>query len=214
MHIEFLVEDSSGKMLLELLIPQIIGPFSDPHTWQIHPYKGIGKTPQNLKPATDAQKRILLDQLPKLLRGYKKTPGIDAVVVVVDSDRKNCQDFLAELKAVAVESEAPDTMFRIAIEEIEAWYLGDPTAIQEAYPRAKKAPLSRYDQDSVCGTWELLADVVYPGGLKAVQKVGWPLPGNLKHEWATNIGAHMEIERNGSPSFKKFISGLRRLTNT
>ena len=27
MHIEFLVEDSSGKMLLELLIPQIIGPF-------------------------------------------------------------------------------------------------------------------------------------------------------------------------------------------
>ncbi len=213
MHIEFLVEDSSGKTLLELLIPQVIGPFSDPHTWQIHAYKGIGKTPQNLKPTTDARKRILLDQLPRLLRGYKSTPGIDAVVVVVDSDRKNCQDFLAELKAVAVDSEAPDTMFRIAIEEIEAWYLGDPTTIQAAYPRAKRAPLARYDQDSVCGTWELLAEAVYPGGLKAVQKVGWPLAGNLKHEWATKIGAHMETERNGSPSFQKFISGLRKLTS-
>ncbi|MCW3096867.1 MAG: enolase [Chthonomonadaceae bacterium] len=213
MHIEFLVEDSSGKMLLELLIPQIIGPFYSPHTWQIHPYKGIGKTPPNLKSATDAQKRILLDQLPRLLRGYKRTPGIDAVVVVVDSDRKNCQDFLNELRSVAVESGAPDTMFRIAIEEIEAWYLGDPAAIQTAYPRAKQAPLSKYEQDSVCGTWELLADIVYPGGIKAVNKIGWPLPGTLKHEWAGNIGVHMDIERNVSPSFNKFVSGLRRLAD-
>ena len=214
MHIEFLVEDSSGTMLLHQIIPQIIGPLSEPHTWQIHAYKGIGKTPHNLKPATDAQKRILLDQLPRLLKGYKKTPGIDAVVVVVDSDRKSCQEFLNELRSVATESGSPDTLFRIAIEEIEAWYLGDPNAILAAYPRAKPAVLAKYEQDSVCGTWEVLADVVYPGGVKAVHKLGWPLPGNLKHEWAANIGAHMDIERNASPSFKKFVSGLRRLTNT
>ena len=213
MHIEFLVEDSSGKMLLELLIPQIIGPFYKPHTWQIHAYKGIGKTPHNLKPATEARKRVLLDQLPRLLKGYAKTPNIDAVVVVVDSDRKSCTDFLGELNSVASESGSPKTMFRIAIEEIESWYLGDPAAIQAAYPRAKQAPLARYEQDSVCGTWELLADIAYPGGVKAVYKIGWPLPGNLKHEWAANIGAHMDIERNGSPSFKKFVSGLRRLAN-
>lgn len=213
MHIEFLVEDSSGTMLLDRLIPQIIGSFSNPHTWQIHAYKGIGKTPHNLKPATDARKRILLDQLPRLLKGYAKTPGIDAVVVVVDSDRKSCTDFLSELKSVASESGVPDTMFRIAIEEIEAWYLGDPAAIQTAYPRAKQAPLAKYEQDSVCGTWELLADIVYPGGVKAVHKFGWPLPGNLKHEWATNIGGHMDMDRNVSPSFQKFVSGLRRLTH-
>lgn len=213
MHIEFLVEDSSGTMLLELLIPQIIGPFSNPHTWQIHAYKGIGNIPHNLKPATDAQKRILLDQLPKLLRGYKKTPGIDAVVVIVDSDRKICQDFLSELKVVAIESGAPDTMFRIAIEEIEAWYLGDSAAIKTAYPKAKQTLLLKYEQDSVCGTWELLADIVCPGGIKAVHKIGWPLPGNLKHQWATNIGAHMDIERNVSPSFQKFVSGLQKLAN-
>ena len=213
MHIEFLVEDSSGTMLLELLIPQIIGPLHNPHTWRVHPYKGLGNTPQNLKPKTDARKRILLDQLPKLLKGYAKTSGIDAVVVVVDSDRKNCQDFLSELKSVAVDSGAPDTMFRIAIEEIEAWYLGDPTAILTAYPRAKRALLSKYEQDSVCGTWERLAEIVHPGGVKAANKVGGPSPGNLKHEWAANIGGHMDMDRNASPSFQKFVSGLRRLTH-
>ncbi len=213
MHIEFLVEDSSGTALLELLIPRIVGAFGHPHTWAIHAYKGIGRTPKHLKPTMDARKRILLDRLPAILRGYAKTPGIDAVVVVVDSDRKNCRDFLHELNAVANASELPETMFRIAIEEIEAWYLGDPTAIRTAYPKLKQSALSKYEQDSVCGTWEFLADVVYPGGVSAVHKIGWPLPGNLKHDWATSIGEHMDIERNASPSFNRFVSGLRRLAH-
>jgi hypothetical protein len=212
MHIEFLVEDSSGAKLMDILAPKIIGPFAAPHTWNIHSYKGIGKIPTTLHSATDARKRILLERLPLILRGYAKTPGIDAVVVVVDSDRKNCQDFLNELRDLATESNRPDTLFRIAIEEVEAWYLGDQAAIQTAYNRAKLTLLTKYEQDTVCGTWELLADVVYPGGVKAVHKVGWPLPGNLKHEWAERIGTHMEISRNSSPSFNKLVSGLRRLT--
>ena len=211
MHIEFLVEDSSGKTLLNLLVPKIIGPFAAPHTWNIHAYKGIGRTPKGLKSATEARKRMLLARLPAILRGYAKTPGIDAVVVVIDSDRKSCQDFLHELRTVASASGYLNTMIRIAIEEIEAWYLGDQPAIQMAYARAKLGILARYDQDSVCGTWELLADIVHPGGIQAVNKVGWPLPGTLKHEWAERIGAHMNIEQNNSPSFRKFVSGLRKL---
>lgn len=211
MHIEFLVEDSSGAALLELLVPKIIGSPADPHTWNTHAYKGIGRTPKNLRPATEAHKRILLDRLPLILRGYAKSPGIDAVVV--DSDRKNCQEFLSELRSVAEASGLPETMFRIAIEEIEAWYLGDRPAIQAAYNRAKLATLSNYSQDSVCGTWERLADVVYPGGVKAVNRVGWPLPGTLKHEWAERIGAHMNVDQNDSPSFRKFVRGLRILVN-
>lgn len=68
-----------------------------------------------------------------------------------------------------------------------------------------------YDQDSVCGTWELLADALYPGGSKAVQKAGWPLPGQLKHEWAGRIAPCMDVQANDSPSFRKFRDGLRRL---
>ncbi|MCL1500543.1 hypothetical protein M3O40_14855, partial [Xanthomonas nasturtii] len=51
----------------------------------------------------------------------------------------------------------------------------------------EKEILSGYQQDSICGTWELLADAVYPGGSAAIIKAGWPLPGEVKHEWADHI---------------------------
>ncbi len=75
MHIEILVEDSSGEKLLQVLLPQLIGTQGDPHTWRLHSYKGIGRIPSDLVTKADPAKRILLDQLPKLLRGYGKTPG-------------------------------------------------------------------------------------------------------------------------------------------
>jgi hypothetical protein len=150
--------------------------------------------------------------LPKLLRGYGRTPGIDAVVVVLDSDSRDCALFLRELKALAANCDpAPTTLFRLAIEEIEAWYLGDRAALTQAYPRAKAKVRDGYVQDSVCGTWELLADAVHAGGVAAVKKAGWPLPGQLKHEWALQMGPLMDIDRNDSPGFHKFRDGLRRL---
>lgn len=212
MHIEILVEDSSGKVLLESLVPKIIGAWGSPHTWNIHHYKGIGRIPKGLSPRGDPAKRILLDQLPRILQGYGNQPGIDAVLVVVDSDRRNCVDLLGELKALAANCRpSPNTMFRLAIEEVEAWYLGDRQALLTAYPKAKSKVLDGYVQDSVCGTWEVLANAVCSGGAVAIKSAGWPLPGQIKHEWAVNIGPILDIERNASPSFRKFRDGLLRL---
>jgi hypothetical protein len=212
MHIEILVEDSSGERLLDCLLPRILGEQGQPHTWRLHAYKGISRIPPGLKASTDPAKRMLLDQLPRLLRGYGKTPGIDAVVVVLDSDRRDCVAFLTELKTLVNElDQAPQTLFRLAIEETEAWYLGDRAALTTAYPRAKQRALESYVQDSVCGTWEVLADAIHIGGAVAIKKAGWPLPGQLKHEWAEKIGPLMDIERNASPSFCKLRDGLRRL---
>lgn len=212
MHIEVLVEDSSGEKLLQCLLPQLVGPYGEPHTWRLHSYKGIGRIPKNLGNKADPTKRILLDQLPRLLRGYGRTPGIDAVVVVLDTDRRDCKTFLQELKAVAQRcAPVPATLFRLAIEEMEAWYLGDQRALREAYPGARADVLKGYVQDSACNTWELLADAVYPGGSAALKKAGWPLPGQVKHEWAEKIGPRMVMDRNVSPSFGKFRDGLRGL---
>jgi hypothetical protein len=212
MHIEILVEDASGEKLLQVLLPKLLGPRDVPHTWRLHAYNGIGRIPKDLAKKADPAKRMLLDRLPKLLHGYGKTPGIDAVVVVVDTDKRDCAAFLAELKAVAVACNSiPTTLFRLAIEEIEAWYLGDKDALLAAYPRAKQDVLGRYVQDSACNTWELLADAVHPGGSAAIKKAGWPLPGQVKHEWADKIGPLMDLERNLSPSFGKLRDGLRRL---
>ena len=212
MHIEILVEDSSGSKLVEAVLPNVVGPQGEPHTWRVHSYKGIGRLPAGLSATSDPEKRALLNRLPQLLRGYGKTPSVDAVVVVLDNDRRDCNDFLHELRNVLKNcNPAPTTLFRLAIEEMEAWFLGDKQALLAAYPKAKKEVLARYRQDSICGTWELLADAIYPGGHAAIQAAGWPLPGNFKHELADNIGPRLNIEDNVSPSFCKFRDGLRRL---
>ena len=123
MHLEILVEDSSGKKLLEYLLPKILGLHGEIHTWKIHSYKGCGRIPKDLQKESDPSKRILLNRLPKLLAGYGNTPGIDAVIVVVDTDKNNCVDFLKNLKELHKKCKsAPNTLFRLAIEEIEAWY--------------------------------------------------------------------------------------------
>ncbi|CAN5664054.1 DUF4276 family protein [soil metagenome] len=212
MHIEVLVEDSSGEKLLGILLPQFLGAYAEPHTWRLRSYKGIGRIPPGLKTTADPAKRILLEQLPKLLRGYGKTPGIDAVAIVLDSDSRDCVTFLQELKALAESCDPrPHAMFRLAIEEMEAWYFGDRHALTTAYPRARAQILDGYVQDKVCGTWERLADAVHKGGSAAVKKAGWPAAGDVKHEWAQRIGPLMDVERNLSPSFGKLRDGFRRL---
>jgi hypothetical protein len=212
MHIEFLVEDSSGEKMLSQLLPKILGAQGAPHTWRIKAYKGVGRIPAGLSVKADPAKRMLLDQLPRLLQGYGKTVGIDAVVVVLDTDNRECSAFLTELKSLLANCKpAPHTLFRLAIEETEAWYFGDKQSILQAYPRAKRDVIGRYTQDSVCGTWELLADAVYPGGSAAIKKTGWPLPGQIKHEWAEKITPFMDINQNISPSFIKLRDGLLQL---
>ena len=172
----------------------------------------MGRIPTNLNAKADPSKRILLDRLRQVLPGLGKTPGIDAVVIVSDADKRDCRIFLAELKALAATcNPQPATVFRLAIEEIEAWCLGDFAALTGAYPRAKRAVLQGDVQDSACDTWALLADAVHPGGSTALKKAGWPLPGQVKHEWAEKIGLLMALDKNALPSFGKFRDGLRQL---
>ena len=215
MHLEILVEDSSGQRLLQAIVPKILGPHAEPHTWRVIAYKGIGKLPTGLRRGSDPAKRILLDNLPRILRGYARTPGIDGVMVVVDVDRRDCTAFLRELNGMMAQvAPALRVVFRLAIEEIEAWYLGDRMALLSAYPEARTAVLDRYDQDAVCNTWELLADAIHLGGSAEIKSIGFPYSGVVKHAWAERIGPLMDPHGNASPSFRKFKEALARLTAT
>ena len=132
--------------------------------------------------------------------------------MVVDLDQKDCRDFKQELLDVLnVCNPAPTTLLRIAIEEGEAWLLGDRNAVLSAYPNAKTRILDNYVQDSICGTWEVLADTIHPGGSIVLKKAGYPIIGQEKGKWAENIAPHMDVDNNCSPSFKVFRDGLRRL---
>lgn len=210
MHIEFLVEDSSGKKFLDQVLPKVISDGSI--TWRVHGYRGIGRIPPNLAGRSDPSKRIILDQLPRLLAGYGRTPHVDAVVIVVDNDDRNCVNFLKELTDLTARV-APQlrVLFRLAIEEMEAWYLGDVDALKAAYRSVRDTVLNTYVQDSICGTWERLADAITPGGSARVIAEGWPAPGVLKSEWAEQITPHMDVETNQSVSFAKFRDGVRGL---
>ena len=215
MHFEILVEDRSGKTMLDILIPKIIG---DQHTFKVYPYRGIGEIPKNLTSSTDARKRILLDQLPKLLRGYGKTfagypPNYPAAVIVVcDLDDKCLKVFRQELFAVLNTcNPKPETRFCIAIEEGEAWLLGDIPAIKAVYPNARDNVLRSYDNDSICGTWELLANAVFSGGANGLKKEGWQVVGREKSVWAEKITPNMNVDKNASPSFQYFREKIRGL---
>lgn len=213
MHFAILVEDQSGKAMLDILVPKIAG-VED--SFEVHPYKGIGHIPKGLSPKTDPEKRILLDQLPRLLAGFGTTfskygenyPA--AVIVVCDLDDRNLGAFTKELRGLLDKiRQVPRTAFCLAIEEGEAWLLGDLLAVKAAFPKAQNSVLENYKNDSICGTWELLADAVYPGGAKSLEAQGYRVAGAEKLRWAREISPHMDIDRNKSPSFAGFVAALR-----
>ncbi|MCC5934982.1 MAG: hypothetical protein JJU35_12120 [Balneolales bacterium] len=214
MHFEILVEDQSGKKALEILVPKIIG---SGHSVKIISYKGIGRLPKDLNSSGNAMNRALLNQLPKLLRGYGQTyPSAGefkvAVIVVCDLDDKCLSAFRKELLALLNScNPRPLTRFCIAVEEGEAWLLGDLNAVNQAYPHAKDAVLRKYVNDSICGTWELLADALYKGGASALKKRGWQAVGSEKSKWAEEICPLMDVSRNASPSFNYLREKLNGL---
>ena len=215
MHFEILVEDQSGKKMLDILVPRIIG---YQHSYKIISYKGIGRIPKNMN-SRNVNKRLLLDKLPIILKGYGKTfAGYPedykaAVVIVCDLDDKCLKTFRQDLFNLLKNcNPQPLTRFCIAVEEGEAWLLGDIPAIKSAYPRAKDAVLKSYVNDSICGTWERLADTVYNGGSTEILKKGWQIIGFEKSQWAEKISPHMDVESNISPSFNYFREKLLELT--
>jgi hypothetical protein len=129
MHIEILVEEPSAEAVLQVLVPKIVGSAT---SFAIHQYGG---------------KLALLASLPARLCGYARwLPDDWRICVLVDQDQDDCLmlkqqlDEFAKQAGLSTPSTArvPDQVRvynRIVIEELEAWFFGDPTAIATAYPR-------------------------------------------------------------------------------
>ena len=212
MHFEILVEDQSGKRALDILVGKIIG--AD-HTYLIHAYKGIGHIPRNMRDTSRASKRILLENLPKLLKGYGRTfngypPDYSAAVILVcDLDDQCLIEFRQELINILEScNPKPTTRFCLAIEEGEAWLLGDLNAIRAAYPGANNNVLESYKNDEICGTWEKLADAIHPGGSQALSAMGPQAVGAEKSTWSLEIAPYMDVHHNSSSSFCYFRDKL------
>lgn len=213
MHFQFLIEDQSSAALIETLMPKII--LNNPNiTYNCKSFKGIGGfTKKNTVKETKSGK--LLNDLATYLRGFNNSlRHIDsAIIVILDNDRRNTAAFRKELEDVALKNLITlDHVFCVAVEEVEAWLLGDEKAVMTAYPSAKIHVLRSYIQDSICGTWEFLADAIYPGGLLRFKQdcTTYMEIGKYKTEWARRIGGHMDLAGNKSPSFNSFLSEIHK----
>jgi hypothetical protein len=199
--LHFLVEGTSEVKFLEGLLPRLI----PTHKFSIYPHQGKGKIPKNPQERPDPKHRGVLDLLAATLRAWGKSlsPETDRVVLLVDLDGDDCECLFQELSSVLTAVEpAPTCEFCLAIEEIEAWYLGDWAALKRAFPKAKKVQWSAYEQDAICGTWEMLQEIIQD-------------PFDRKVSWAERIGLELEVVESGnpnrSPSFQKFCLAVRRL---
>ena len=214
MHIQFLVEDQSGGILVNKIMEKVLIDRND-ITYNCKTFHGIGGFSKHISPK-DAKTQKLLNDLPIYLRGFDKSINMEgyesALIIVLDNDRHDPDAFYRQLYEVAKQQMITiDYVFCLAIEEMEAWLLGDKEAILAAYPNARMAMRNGYVQDSICGTWETLANIVYPGGLNKMKKVckTYSEIGKNKCEWAELIGAQLDIERNVSPSFRHFVKEVR-----
>jgi hypothetical protein len=149
------------------------------------------------------------------LRGYATwLPADWRILVVVDRDDEDCLGLKQRLEAVAQRaglcsrSRAGGLPWqlvnRIAIEELEAWYFGDWSAVRTAYPRLSSTVTNqqRYrDPDAIeGGTWEAFERIL--------QRRGFFKGGLRKIEAARTLGGVVEPERNRSHSFCRFRDAL------
>lgn len=217
MYFQFLIEDLSTEILIGHVMEKLRAKYPDREIlFDTKSFKGIGhiRTSGNLMERKGGN---LLNNLHIYLRGFDRAlAGMEknaAIVVVLDNDNRERKIFKAQLEKIAQESVMmTDCVFCIAVKEMEAWLLGDEIAIEKAYPSAKKKYLKSYEQDGICDTWEVLANMIYPGGLAKLRKKSenrYSEIGNAKSEWADRIGRELDLEKNRSPSFQYFLQSLQ-----
>ncbi len=178
----FLLEERSMKELLDGLLPR----FFPDLKFQCVPHEG---------------KHDLEKSIPRKLRAWQE-PGV-RFVIVYDNDAGDCIELKQRLTALCNESGRPDTLVRIACQELEAWYFGDPLALAQAFDKKRLSKIgnkSRYrDPDSI----------ISPA--KAISKL---IPEFQKISGARKMSAHLSRTENRSSSFHALIDGLEQLATS
>jgi len=175
----FLLEEQSMEVLLNALLPRIF-PELD---FQCVPHEG----------RNDLEKSI-----PRKLRAWRE-PGVQ-FVILRDNDGGDCFATKRRLQQICSSAGRPDTLVRIVCQELEAWYLGEPDAMAEAFEDEKLRRIGRRarfrDPDNVRQPSDELERLVL-----SFQKVGG----------ARLMAQFLSRERNRSPSFQSLLSGVDKI---
>lgn len=201
MQIEILVEEQSAEEALRHLLPKLL------------------KNRVRARVINLGSKYKLLKVLPERLAAYRQRIANGEslrVVVLVDRDDDDCEQLKAELEGMAAAaglstktSPAADGRFtvlnRIVVEELESWFIGDPSALRRAFtslPRIEQRSGIFRNPDNG-GSWEALHRFLKSHG---IYKSSFP-----KIDAACRIAPHMDIQQNHSRSFQVFVHGIEAL---
>jgi hypothetical protein len=193
MHLEILLEERSMENVISAIIPQIAGVGSR-HTFQTHPHNG---------------KQHLLKQLPNKLRAYSQwlhhAYQEYCIVIILDQDRDDCRALKQVIMEWAVRADLNENVLvRIAVTELESWFLGDPDALMAALPRLRIRGKPIYRQpDRRPDPSNDLDHEMKKAGYKGYFKVA--------HSEAIGKYSSLRDNHNRSHSFNVTLSALRSL---
>lgn len=201
MQIEFLVEEPSAEEALRHVLPKLIR----------------GRTRWKL--VNLGSKRKLLKVLPERLAAYhdriERGESL-RVVVLVDRDADDCAALKKQLEELARQAGLATktnphargqfhVVNRIAVEELESWFIGDATALRQAFPSlpAINANKGIFRNPDNGGSWEALHRFLKKHG---IYKNSYP-----KIEAARRIAPWLDLQTNRSRSFQVFVQGVEAL---
>jgi hypothetical protein len=146
-------------------------------------------------------KQDLEKSIPRKLRAWNEPDA--RFVVVRDNDAGNCTALKKRLTTLCAKAGRRGTLVRIPCQELEAWYLGEPKALAEAYGRPALAELHRRarfkDPDAIHKPSDELVRLV---------------PEFQKLSGARLMASVMSENGNRSHSFRVFLDGVRKLSST
>ena len=178
----FLLEEYSMKVLLDTLLPRLIPGLQ----FLCVPHEG---------------KQDLEKSVPKKLRAWRE-PGV-CFVVIRDNDGGDCHQLKDRLVILCRNGRRQDTLVRIACQELEAWYLGEPAALASAFENERLGDLgakARYrDPDSV---------------VRPSAEIEGLVPEFQKVSGARRMAMHLTREGNRSRSFQVLVEGIDRLSES
>ena len=181
MKLVFLLEEYSMRVLLEGLLPRL---YPDLAFLCVH-HEG---------------KQDLEKSVPRKLKAWRE-PGVQ-FVIVRDNDVGDCRVLKQKLVSLCEAAHRPDSVVRIACQELEAWYLGDTAALADAFEDPTLLDLDakeRFrDPDAVVRPSAALAALV-----PEFQKVSGA------RRMAARLGAH-----NKSRSYRALLGTIERALAT
>ena len=174
-----LLEESSIQVLLDRLLPRLYPNLE----FLCIPHEG---------------KQELEKSIPRKLRAFRD-PG-DRFIIVRDNDGGDCRRLKERLVSICDQGGRPNTVVRVACQELEAWYLGEPNALAKAFGKDSLRKLgvkARFRQPD---------SVICPSA--EVERL---VPEYQKISGARRIADHLTQEGNKSPSFQVFLKAIDRL---